>query len=501
MKIRFLSIALILLVLAGCTGAGEHEKPAPEISPQARAIHDKALTLDSHVDIAGSHYATKELDPGIDNPNLRCDLVKMEKGGIDGVFLAVFVGQKPVFDDNAYKKAYKKAIDQFAAIKRLPRMYPDRCEIAVSPDDVLRIQKTGKRAIMIGMENGYPIGDSLLRLKEYHQLGARYITLCHGGHNQVCDSSSQANPRNNGLSEFGKEVVKEMNRLGMIIDVSHVSEKSFFDVLETTRAPIIASHSACFALTAHNRNLTDQQLKALAKNGGVIQMVAVDDFLETPEYFEAVQKIRKELKLPPREAVYRMSRKEREPLKPKLEELEKRVKDLEKTIPGTSLKEFADHIDHAVKIAGIDHVGIGSDFDGGGKVPGFMNHGDGLNITAQLLRRGYSQQDIHKIWGGNLMRVWREVEAAAERINGEIAPPLPAENQVKKRMANLFETSVKKKIQELNIPGLCIAVVNDKKSLYQKVFGVADIKTGKKLTPRTLFHMASSSPAITPGRL
>lgn len=428
---RFLNLFILLLLLAGCSGTVEEKNPQPTNKPSPKAIHEAALALDTHVDIAGSHYATKELDPGIDNPKLRCDLVKMEKGGVDGVFLAVYVGQRPKFDDETYEKIYKKAIDQFTAIKRLPRMYPDRCELAFSPDDVERIAKSGKRAIMIGMENGYPIGNSLERLREYYKLGARYITLSHSGHNQICDSSSRDNPPNNGLSPFGTEVVKEMNRLGMLCDASHISEKSFYDLIKTSHAPIIASHSACYALTAHDRNLTDDQLKALTKNGGVIQIVAVSSFLESPAYTAAVKKLRTEMQLPSRREFWRMSKEERQAFRPKMKEFRQRVKELEKTIPGPDLKTLIDHLDHAVKVAGIDHVGIGSDFDGGGNVPGFTNHADSMNITAELLRRGYSQEDINKIWGGNLMRVWRKVEAVAEKLQQETTTPVPDTNQVR----------------------------------------------------------------------
>lgn len=413
---QVLTTVFILFIFTGYILGQEETNAQTQNKLTPGAIHEAALVLDTHVDIEGKDYATKKMDPGIDNPDLRCDLVKMKKGGVDGVFLAVYIGQKPEFDKNTYDKIYKKALDSFTAIKRLPQMYPERCQLALSPDDVTAIVKSGKLAIMIGMENGYPIGDSLDRLKEYYRLGARYITLSHSGHNQICDSSSQDNPINNGLSQFGKKVVKEMNRLGMMCDASHIAKKSFYDLLKESRAPVIASHSACFALTAHDRNLDDDQLKALTKNGGVIQIVAVSSFIESPAYTKAVEALRAEMKLPSRKDFYRMSKKERQALKPKMKELKEQIKELEKKIPAPDLNALVDHIDHAVKIAGIDHVGIGSDFDGGGHVPGFENHADAANITAELMRRGYSQEDINKIWGGNLMRVWRKVEAVAREL-------------------------------------------------------------------------------------
>lgn len=381
-------------------------------------IHDEAITLDTHVDI-GANYATEEVDPGIDNPRLKCDLTKMERGGMDGVFLAVYVGNSNDYV-NEYQRAYDTAMSKFEAIHRLTgEMYPGRCELALTPDDVERIAATGKRAIMIGIENGIAIGEDLSLVEKYHDLGARYITLSHSRHNQICDSSGPDEPLHNGLSEFGKQVVAEMNRLGIMCDVSHIAEKSFWDLIEISKAPIFASHSGCSALNEHNRNLTDDQLRALADNGGVIQIVALGSFLkaETAEHREAVAKLREEMALPGRREMFQMSQEEREALQPKLEEFEERVGEIEKIYPPTGLTDMVDHIDHAVEVAGIDHVGIGTDFDGGGGIPGFNDHSEARNITDELLKRGYSNEDISKIWGGNILRVWREVERVAAELN------------------------------------------------------------------------------------
>jgi len=345
----------------------------------------------------------------------------MEKGGLDAVFLAVFIGQRRDLNAETYKAAYDAAIVKFEAIHRLTEtMHPDRCELALTPDDVERIEKTGKRAIVIGIENGFPVGEDLNLIKEYYDRGARYITLCHSGHNQICDSSSPKEPMHDGLSEFGKKVVVEMNRYGIFCDVSHISTKSYWDLIEITKAPIMASHSGCRAVNDHNRNLDDDQLRALTENGGVIQIVALGGFLkaETPEHREAVATLRKELELPGRREMYRMTREEREALMPKFEEFQRRLEEIEKTIPGTNIQDYVDHIDHAVKIAGINHVGIGTDFDGGGGIPGFNTHAECLNVTIELVRRGYSEEDIIKIWGGNLLRAWREVERVAKELQG-----------------------------------------------------------------------------------
>ena len=366
-----LSLVVLSIIFAGCS---QQQITEQQIISRAKAIHKKALTLDTHVDIPGAQYATESLDPGIDNPKLKCDLVKMNKGGVDGVFLAVFVGQKKR-DAEGYKNAYESAMVKFEAIHRLAeKMYPDRCELATSPGEVERIAKTGKRVIMIGIENGFAIGKDLSNVERFYNLGARYITLSHNGHNDICDS---CNPRkklgdketeHNGLSEFGEKVVAEMNRLGIIADVSHISVESFYDLINVSKAPIIASHSGCRALAEHSRNLDDEQLKALAQNGGVIQVVALGGFLKLG------------------------------------------------SPPPADVKIYVDHIDHAVKVAGIEHVGIGSDFDGGGGIAGFNDHSEALNVTIELVRRGYSEEDISKIWGANFLRVWREVEKVAQEL-------------------------------------------------------------------------------------
>ncbi|MGD2295248.1 MAG: dipeptidase [Candidatus Aminicenantes bacterium] len=410
MKISTRFLVLTVACLAFCLSCAQ----------QPSDIHDAAITIDSHVDI-GTNYATEEVDPGIDHPRLRCDLTKMERGGLDAVFLAVYVGNRNEYTKD-YQRAYETAKIKFNAIHRLTKeMYPDRCELATTAADVERIEDSGKRVILIGIENGITVGEDLSLVKQYYDLGARYITLCHSRHNQICDSSSPKEPLHNGISDFGKKVVAEMNRLGIMCDASHISEKSFWDLIALSKAPIIASHSGCAALNPHSRNLTDGQLKALAENGGVIQIVALGSFLkpETPEHRKAANDLRAEMELPSRRQMWRMSREEREDLRPKLEEYQKRLAEIEKVYPATNLKDFVDHIDHAAEVAGIDHVGVGTDFDGGGGIPGFNNHGEARNVTEELVRRGYSDKEIKKIWGGNILRVLREVEKAASELQSK----------------------------------------------------------------------------------
>ncbi|MHC4172118.1 MAG: dipeptidase [Planctomycetota bacterium] len=405
-RLSSLSLVALLMIFGGCS-----QQPITEqqIINMAKVIHKKALTLDTHVDIPDTQYATEALDPGIDNPKLKCDLVKMNKGGVDGVFLAVYVKQDKR-DEEGYNNAYESAMGKFEAIHRLTeKMYPDRCELTTSPDEVERIAKTGKRAIMIGVENGFAIGKELSNVEKFYNLGVRYITLSHNGHNDICDSCNPAKKlgdketEHNGLSEFGKKVVAEMNRLGIIADASHISVKSFYDLIEASKAPIIASHSGCRALADHSRNLNDEQLKALARNGGSIQIVALGDFLRlgSSQRRKAISDLKERLD----EGTI------------KIEQFQEGRKEIDAKYPSSADVEiYIDHIDHAVKVAGIDHVGIGSDFDGGGGVPGFNDHSQALNVTAELVRRGYSEADILKIWGANLLRVWREVEKVAQEL-------------------------------------------------------------------------------------
>ena len=393
-----------------------------KILAKANEIHEKIVTLDTHVDIP-LNFATEELNLGTRLERRKVDLVKMKEGGLDGVFFAVFVGQGERTPEG-YEKAKEQALTKFDAIHRMCEiMNPDIVELATNPADIRRIEKTGKRIALIGIENGYVIGKDISLLEKYYDLGARYITLCHGGHNDICCSSSSRGTdegaEDTGLTEFGKQVVKEMNRLGIIVDVSHISKKSFYDVIETTKAPIIASHSSCRALCDVSRNLDDDQLLALKRNGGTIQICALGGFLKTDsqERKEVLEMLQKEFNLPRRrrgrqEALEKMSEEERSLYEKKLEELDQKYP----PVGRANLQDYADHIDHAVRLIGIDNVGIGTDFDGGGGIEGFNDASEALNVTQELLQRGYSEKDIEKIWGGNLLRVWSKIEKVAAQI-------------------------------------------------------------------------------------
>ena len=389
----------------------------------ARSIHDRAITIDTHDDISGNFASDTDDESGPENRR-QVSLAKMKKGGLDAEFFAVFtsVGDR---SPASYESAYETAIALFDAIHRLPVRYPGLIEIATTPDDVLRIHASGKLAACIGMENGYPIGTEISRVKEFYGKGTRYITLTHSGHNQICDSSTppddQPKEEYGGLSEFGKQVVREMNRLGMMVDVSHASKKATLEALALSRAPIIASHSGAAAVNDHLRNLDDETLRAIRKNGGVVQVVSLADYIkkriDPPERLTAQDSIRTEFGIPEgrggaaRKALQALTAEQRTGFRD-------RMRDLDVRFPRTrvTVQDMVDHIDHIASTIGIDHVGIGTDFDGGGGVTGFNGADESFNVTLELVRRGYSEEEIDKIWGGNFLRVWREVERVANEM-------------------------------------------------------------------------------------
>ena len=300
---------------------------------------------------------------------------------------------------------------KFDAIHRMTgEMYPDLIELAYTPDDVERIHAEGKLVAAIGIENGYVIGRDLSLLQRYHDLGARYVTLAHNGHNDIADS---AQPRpdlgdeeseHDGISEFGEQAIAEMNRLGIMVDLSHVSRAAALDAIRLSRAPVIASHSNALAVTNHPRNMDDETLLALRDNGGVMQATALSVFVkEYPtELQEATTSILGEYGIENMRGWFTLTEEQRAEAGARLEE-----------IGYADVGDFIDHVDYAVNLIGIDHVGLSSDFDGGGGVVGWWDASDTANVTLELVRRGYSQEDIEKLWGGNLLRVWREVEQYA----------------------------------------------------------------------------------------
>ena len=388
------------LFLAGCANSEE------KLVRQADKIHASILTVDTHCDTP-MEFSEPGFDLGVRSLDGCVDFPKMVEGGLHAEFFAVFTAQGPR-NDSTFNIVHQKALDIFNAIHRNLEKNSSMAEIATTPDDAYRLKKEGKIAAFIGVENGYPIGKDLSRVKQYYDLGARYITLAHTKNNDICDSSTDpSGAENDGLSQFGTKVVKEMNRLGMMVDISHISDKSFFEVLKVTNAPVIASHSSCRALCGSPRNLSDDMLLALKENGGVIQICILSNYLKTPEPNPELDSKLKDLKN--KYGDYNVLPDSTKKL------ISKEYKNIQKTFekPAT-VKDVVDHIDHVVQVIGVDYVGIGTDFDGGGGVDGCRTASDMKNITIELLRRGYSKADITKIWGGNVMRVLQKVEDLAK---------------------------------------------------------------------------------------
>jgi membrane dipeptidase len=406
--IKWVAVLFVGLFLISCSPEDKEEA----LIARAGEIHERVLTVDTHADTP-SRMLREDWDiaerhePG-QRESGNIDIPRMKEGGLDAEFFAVFVGQG-LLTSESYTRARERANRLLDVVHKMCQDHPDLVELATTPEDAYRLEKQGKRAAYIGLENGYPIGRDLQFVKEFYDRGVRYITLCHWGDNDICDSSTdRRNPEDNGLSEFGKQVVVECNRLGIMVDVSHISEGSFFDVIQISKAPVIASHSSVRTLCDHPRNLSDEMLKALAANGGVIQICLVSSFLIAAEPNPDRDKALAEL----REKYGSWGDVKDE------ETQEKRRQDyaaIREAFPEAkaTVKDLVDHIDYVVDLVGVHHVGIGTDFDGGGGIQGCDDVSEMPHITEELLRRGYSEEDIQKIWGGNLMRVFREVSDRA----------------------------------------------------------------------------------------
>ncbi|MHA6280605.1 dipeptidase [Salinimicrobium sp. CAU 1759] len=401
-----------------------------EIMEKARQIHEEVITIDTHNDINTKNFTinrnyTQDLETQVNLP-------KMEKGGVDVTWLIVYTGQEEL-TPAGYKAAHEQAMTKFDAIHRLvDEIAPGEIGLATTSEEVRKLVAEGKKVAMIGVENGYPIGTDLGNVKKFYDLGARYMSLSHNGHSQLCDSNTgEAGDQwlHGGLSELGKRVVKEMNRLGMIIDISHPSKEAIRQMIELSKAPLIASHSSARTLCNHSRNLDDEQLEWLKQNGGVIQTVAFDSYLNTEKhsaYEEAVNKIYQEIaerigfKILPRDEVRKMENEQQEAYYEEYRRVRKlaqpKVQKLKDKVPPVDVKDFVDHIDYLVKRIGIDHVGISSDFDGGGGVEGWSDASQTFNVTLELVKRGYTKDEIAKLWGENLLRVLDEVQAVAQQL-------------------------------------------------------------------------------------
>jgi len=373
--------------------------PDPALAARARAIHERVLTIDTHIDFEPAHFTascnyTRRLVT-------QANLPKMRDGRLDAAFFIVQVPQGAL-TPAGYAEAYRQALAKFDAVHRLAeQIAPKEIALALTSADVARIAQSGRTVAVIGIENAYPVGTDVSRVREFYQRGARYMGIAHTGHNQFADSHSGETTKdapNDGISGLGRDVIAEMNRVGMMVDLSHLSRSAAMQAIALSKAPVMASHSAVRALVDHNRNLDDEQLLAVKRNGGVVQVVAYAGYLKAGA---------RSGRAPIRNAVAAGTI----PACP-IEAPSAKPLSVEGR-PG--VKELVDHVDYAVTLIGIDHVGISSDFDGGGGIEGWDSAADTANVTIELVRRGYSEDDIARLWGRNLLRVWAAVETVAAR--------------------------------------------------------------------------------------
>lgn len=430
---RFLSglITLSIILSFSNISFGQKKTDEEKLIEKAKKIHAEVITLDTHNDIDTRNFTdkvnyTQDLATQVNIP-------KMKQGGLDVSWMIVYTGQGELTEDG-FKRAYANAIDKFEAIHRLTeKIAPDQIGLAYTSNDVRRLHKEGKLIAMIGVENAYPIANDLSRIEDFAKRGARYMSLAHNGHSQLADSNTGEADNKwlyNGLSEMGKKAIYEMNKWGIMIDLSHPSKQSNIQAIQLSKAPVIASHSGARALCDHSRNLDDEVLEMIKKNGGVVQAVAFRTYV-SKEKSDLRNKLSTDImkELAEKEGFKQLDRAEitklseteradymaksrafREKTRPVLNE---RLKD---KAPDVNVKDFVNHIDYLVKKIGIDHVGISSDFDGGGGVEGWDNAAETFNVTLELVRRGYTKNQIAKLWSGNLLRVLDEVQKVAKKL-------------------------------------------------------------------------------------
>lgn len=447
---RHAAIAVTIVTIAIRALSAQTAAVPDQVRQQARAIHDRVIALDTHNDIDPANFTptrnyTQRLDTQVNLP-------KMIEGGLDASFFIVYVGQPNLLQTpdaltpTGYDRAYRSAIEKFEAVHRLTeQIAPRAIGLALTAADVRRISSEGRKVALIGVENAYPIGTDVGRVKEFYDRGARYMSLAHNGNNQLSDSNTGERDGyiwGDGLSPLGRTVLAEMNRLGIMVDISHPSRGSMLQAAALSRAPIIASHSAVRALCNVSRNMDDEMLKALAKTGGVAQIVGFSSYIKTPkpdvaERVAALAAVRRAFALPdPTAAPQRgaapggASQGGRGAFQAALQALpadrradyDQKLAEIDRRLPGdpsANVSDFVNHIDYAVKLIGIDHVGISSDFDGGGGVTGWRDASDTFNVTLELVRRGYAEADIAKLWSGNLLRVMDDVQRVAAQIQRE----------------------------------------------------------------------------------
>jgi membrane dipeptidase len=397
----------------------------PAMVARARAIHERVMTLDTHVDISPANFTTSGPNYAQKLPRTQVDVAKMEEGGLDAAFLIVYVGQSPDLTPEGFARAKASALEKFEAVHRLAdTLAPTRVGLARTAAEARAIHASGRKVIFIGIENGFPVGSDITNVKRFHDLGGRYMSLAHNGHSQLSDSNTGERDNvwlHNGLSPLGREVIAEMNRVGIMIDISHPSKASMMQTLQLTKAPIIASHSGVRAICNHSRNLDDEQLDGMKANGGVVQLVAFNSYVKcdaakTAARAAAIDALRQEFGIAGGNqrdisaAIQALPEARRNEYLAKQEDITARRYPAD---PAATVSDFVDHIDYVVKRVGVDHAGISSDFDGGGGVDGWRSASETFNVTLEMVRRGYTEEQIAKIWSGNLLRVMEQVEKVA----------------------------------------------------------------------------------------
>ena len=404
LKLAIVGLLLSELVCCSYSNQTMTSKPVSSSNPtDPLLIHGRAIIVDMHADTA-QRLVDENVDLEQRLTDGHLDAVRAKEGGLDAQFFSIWV--EPDLFGRGGPGAMKRADVQIEAVKNLAAKHPETWEVATTAADVRRIAASGKIAALLGLEGGYAIDEKLENVQRYYDLGVRYMSPAWSVSTSWAGSSGDEIGKTRGLNDFGKQVIREMNRLGMMVDVSHLSDKAFWDIVNTSTKPVVATHSACRAITNVPRNLTDEMIVALAKTGGVVNVIFYPEHIE-PGYSEKKKKIDGEIAA----EVQRAS--DAEPgdvAHKKLARDRVRAQEYLKRLAPVSVARIADHIDHVVKLVGIDHVGIGSDFDGVQVVPADLRSvADLPNLTKELLKRGYSESDIDKILGGNMLRVMEEV--------------------------------------------------------------------------------------------
>jgi len=394
-------VALASAVLALPVFVFTQTTPGDAVSARAKQLHDRAIVIDSHDDTTQRLLSDKTYDISKRQKNGNIDIPRMREGGLDALFFSIWVPS-----DVTGVKAVNTANALIASVHKAVAAHPNDLVLATTAADVRKAAADHKIAALMGMEGGHMINDDLAQLRKYAALGVRYLTLTHFKNNNWADSSTDK-PAHNGLTPFGKDVVRELNKLGMMVDISHVADKTFYDALEITKAPVIASHSSCRAIAHHPRNMTDDMLRALAKNGGVVMINYEVSFL-SEEYRVASDKasggVVAQLAALSKKCGGDEACSTLESARINTEAMNSGA------LPKVNWEKIIEHIDHAVKVAGADHVGLGSDFDGATMPIGMEDASKLPKITDALIKKGYSDADIEKILGGNILRVMEQVE-------------------------------------------------------------------------------------------